>query len=141
MDGRVAAERVLLRARLESMRKSLAADRPVAEEAIVEKSVGSFQARAVRADRDIREIDVRDFVDDLVRSVEAGRRRNDAVRAEYDGCLASLGELEARKQSIVKVRRGLEYLAAEPSEGQRLSEWFDFVAGTAEKTKLAPLPK
>ncbi len=50
-------------------------------------------------------------------------------------------ELEARKQSIVKVRRGLEYLAAEPSEGQRLSEWFDFAAAAADKAKLAPLPK
>jgi len=115
--------------------------RAALEEAIVERDVCSFQARTERTDRKLRGIDVRDFVDNLFRSVEASRQRTDGIRAEYDAYLASLGEFEERKQSIVKVRRGLEYLAAEPSEGRRLSEWFDFVAGTAEKTKLAPLPK
>lgn len=141
VDGRIAAERVVLHARLETLRHSLAKDQPVAEEAIVERNVCSFQAKTGRTDGELRGVDVRDFVDDLFRSVEASRQRAGGVRAEYDAYLASFGEFEERKQSIVKVRRGLEYLAAEPSEGQRLSEWFDFVTGTVEKSKLAPLPK
>jgi len=141
VDGRIAAERVLLRVRLESLRDSLAKDQPVAEEAVVERSVCSFQARTAQTDRVLPGTDVRDFVDELIRSIEASRQRGDAVRAEYDAYLASLGDLEARKQSIVKVRRGLEYLAAEPSEGQRLSEWFDFVTAVADRSKLAPPPK
>ncbi len=141
VDRRIAAERVVLRVRLESLRDSLARDQPVAEEAVVERAVCSFQARTAQTDRALPGTDVREFVDGLVRSIEASRRRGDAVRAEYDAYLASLAELEARKQSIVKVRRGLEYLAAEPSEGQRLSEWFDFATAAADKAKLAPLPK
>ncbi len=141
IDGRIAAERVLLRARLEGLRDSLAKDQPAAEEAIVERAVWSLQARAAMTDRPFLGADVREFVDGLVRSIEASRQRSDGVRSDYDAWLGSLGELEGRKQSIVKVRRGLEYLAAEPSEGQRLAEWFDFVTAVADKSKLAPLPK
>ncbi len=141
VDARIAAERVALRVGLENLRDSLAKDQPLAEEAVVERAVCALQARTAAADRRLLGTDVRDFVDELIRSVEASRQRSNGVRAEYDAYLASLGELEARKQSIVKVRRGLEYLAAEPSEGQRLSEWFDFVTAVVDKSKVAPLPK
>ncbi len=141
VDGRIAADRVLLRVRLEGLRDALAKDQPLAEEAVVERAVCALQARTAGSDRPLQGPDVRDFVDGLVRSVEASRQRRDGIREQYDAYLESLAELEARKRAIVKVRRGLEYLAAEPSEGQRLSEWFDFVTTVAERSKLAPPPK
>jgi hypothetical protein len=136
IDGRISDERIIANVRLENLRGALAKEQAAAEEAIASRAVGSFRAKIEGTDRGIRDIDVRDFVEDLFRSVEASRDRYSKVLAEYDAYQRSLGELEARKQSIIKVRRGLEYLAAEPSEGQRLSEWFDFVSGVVKKADL-----
>lgn len=127
IERKVKAEQVYYKESLNILHESLKSGQFTTELTMVTKAAQDFQSYVFHSKKDLQPKELRDSVYKLLESLRHSRARYANALTEYNEDLRkSLAALEVHKESLKKVRKGLEQLQAKPSDVERLKEWFEF---------------
>jgi hypothetical protein len=114
------------------------------ENNIITSNSKDFQAEISNRRVDLQEADLKNFMIDMLGDIRKVRAHFEESKRTFEITFKSLLALEMEKQSLGKVRKGLEQLQAKPSTMDQLKEWFEFakkVKEEMEKTSTAKTSK
>jgi hypothetical protein len=145
VDQKIKGEQTYYKDSVSILGESLQWRQFTAEAGIVTRAAQDFRRKVSNSQKDLQTSDLRDAVDKLLESIRQSRASYAFALTEYnEDLLKSLDALELQKQSLEKVRKGLEQLQSESSDVKRLKEWFEFAKKTKdefEKSKLSGTQK
>jgi phosphopentomutase len=140
VQKKITAEKTYYNNSVSYLQKSLKVSQINADREIVGRASYDFQSTVSNRQQDLQAKDLRDFVDKTLGQVSQSRARYANAVTEYnEELLNSLTSLELQKQSLGKVRQGLEQLQAKSSDVVLFKEWFEFAKKVKEEyEKSAP---
>jgi len=134
VEKKIGAEQAYYKGSVSVLEESLKEGQITEAYGIVTRAVQDFQGEVslLPQDKDYQSNDLRNAIERVLKSLQQSADLHANRLSEYnEDLLKSLEALELHKQSLAKVRKGLEKLQAERSEIERAKEFYEF----AEKTK------
>jgi len=140
VQKKITAEQTYYNNSVSYLQNSLKMSQITADRTIIDRASRDFQSDISNRQKDLEAKDFRDFVDKTLGKVSESRARYANGVTEYnEDLLNSLASLELQKQSLGKVRQGLEQLQAKSSDVALFKEWFEFAKKVKEEyEKTAP---
>lgn len=140
VEKKITAEKNYYTKSVSYIQNSIENSQITADRTIIERASRDFQSTVSNRQKDLEAKDLRDFVDKTLGQVSQSRARYANAATEYnEELLNSLASLELEKQSLGKMRQGLEQLQAKSSDVALFKEWFEFAKKVKEEyEKTAP---
>lgn len=125
VNKKIEAEQSFYNKSLANLQDSLEWSQKTADKIRVTRAVDDFQSLAANAKADLQAKDLRDFVTGLLEDVRQSRTLYAEARAKYNQDLMnSLAKLELQRQSLDKVKQGLEKLQVKSVDPDLILAWF-----------------
>lgn len=110
---------------------------------IVNRASQDFESLVLRDPRDLTGAQLRSAIQQVTDNVVAARTQSATrLAAQSESLLKSLAALEVQKNSLEKVRKGLETLNHEPASPDQIRKWIEYARRVKDEyEKTAPAGK
>jgi len=125
VDIKIGGEQIFYHNSLANLENSLKWGSKNEEKLRVTRAVNAFQSSTANAKQDLQAKDLRDYVTALLEDLRQSRTLYAEAKAKYNqDLLNSLAKLELQRQSLNKVKDGLEKLQVKSVDPDLILAWF-----------------